>query len=151
VFLKIGAVVFGSGYILLAFLRADLVVHRGWMTDPQLVDAVAIGQLTPGPVFTATFIGYLLRGMRDSVVATVGIFLPAFVLVAASGPLISRIRGSKLAGAFLDGVNIGSLALMAYVSWQLGRASIVDFTTVGMAAISAVALTRWRLTRRGWF
>jgi chromate transporter len=146
VFLKIGAVVFGSGYVLLAFLRADLVVHRGWMTDPQLVDAVAIGQLTPGPVFTtATFIGYLLGGLRGSVVATVGIFLPAFVLVAASGPLIPRIRGSKLAGAFLDGVNVGSLALMAYVSWQLGRVSIVDFTTVGIMAISTVALTRWRL------
>jgi chromate transporter len=146
VFLKIGAVVFGSGYVLLAFLRADLVVHRGWMTNPQLVDAVAIGQLTPGPVFTtATFIGYLLGGLRGSVVATVGIFLPAFVLVAASGPLIPRIRGSKLAGAFLDGVNVGSLALMAYVSWQLGRVSIVDFTTVGIMAISTVALTRWRL------
>jgi chromate transporter len=146
VFLKIGAVVFGSGYVLLAFLRADLVVHCGWMTDPQLVDAVTIGQLTPGPVFTtATFIGYLLGGLRGSVVATVGIFLPAFVLVAASGPLIPRIRGSKLAGAFLDGVNVGSLALMAYVSWQLGRASIVDFTTVGIAAISTMALKRWRL------
>lgn len=108
--------------------------------------AVAIGQLTPGPVFTtATFIGYLLGGLQGSAVATVGIFLPAFVLVATSGPLIPRIRRSKWAGAFLDGVNVGSLALMAYVSWQLGRASIVDVTTVGIAAISAVALMRWRL------
>ena len=101
-FLKIGAVVFGSGYVLLAFLRADLVVHRGWLTDTQLVDAVAVGQLTPGPVFTtATFIGYLLGGLPGSVVATVGIFLPAFLLVAASGPLIPRIRRSKWLAHFL--------------------------------------------------
>jgi chromate transporter len=146
VFLKIGAVVFGSGYVLLAFLRADLVVHRGWLTDSQLIDAVAVGQLTPGPVFTtATFIGYLLGGLPGSVVATVGIFLPAFLLVAASGPLIPRIRRSKIAGAFLDGVNVGSLALMAYVSWQLGRASLVDWITVGLAMVSAVALFRWRV------
>ena len=146
VFLKIGAVVFGSGYVLLAFLRADLVVHRGWLTDAQLIDAVAVGQLTPGPVFTtATFVGYLLGGLPGSVVATVGIFLPAFLLVAASGPLIPRIRRSKIAGAFLDGVNVGSLALMAYVSWQLGRASLVDWITVGLAMVSAVALFRWRV------
>jgi chromate transporter len=146
VFLKIGAVVFGSGYVLLAFLRADLVVHRGWLTDPQLVDAVAIGQLTPGPVFTtATFIGYLLGGLPGSVVATVGIFLPAFLLVAASGPLIPRIRKSRWAGAFLDGVNVGSLALMVYVTWQLGRTSLVDATTVVLAVFSAVALLRWRV------
>jgi chromate transporter len=146
VFLKVGAVVFGSGYVLLAFLRADLVVHRGWLTDPQLVDAVAVGQLTPGPVFTtATFIGYLLGRLPGAAVATVGIFLPAFVLVAASGPLIPRIRTSKLAGAFLDGVNVGSLALMAYVTWQLGQTSLVDATTVVLAVVSAVALFRWRL------
>jgi chromate transporter len=146
VFLKIGAVVFGSGYVLLAFLRADLVVHRGWLTDPQLVDAVAIGQLTPGPVFTtATFIGYLLGGLPGSVVATVGIFLPAFLLVAASGPLIPRIRKSRWAGAFLDGVNVGSLALMVYVTWQLGRTSLIDATTVVLAVFSAVALLRWRV------
>jgi chromate transporter len=146
VFLKIGAVVFGSGYVLLAFLRADLVIHRGWLTDSQLIDAVAVGQLTPGPVFTtATFIGYLLGGLPGSVVATVGIFLPAFLLVAASGPLIRRIRKSKIASAFVDGVNVGSLALMAYVSWQLGRASLVDWITVGLAIVSAAALFRWRV------
>jgi chromate transporter len=150
VFLKIGAVVFGSGYVLLAFLHADLVMHHGWLTDSQLIDAVAVGQLTPGPVFTtATFIGYLLGGVRGAVVATAGIFAPAFLLVAVSGPLIPRIRKSKLAGAFLDGVNVGSLALMAYVSWQLGRASLVDPTTVVLAIISGVALLRWRLNS-GW-
>ena len=146
VFLKIGAVVFGSGYVLLAFLRTDLVVQRGWLTDSQLIDAVAVGQLTPGPVFTtATFIGYLLGGLRGSVVATVGIFTPAFLLVAASGPLVPLIRRSKVAGAFLDGVNVGSLALMAEVSWQLGRASLVDFATAPAAVVSAVALLRWRV------
>ena len=103
VFLKIGSVLFGSGYVLLAFLRADLVVRRGWLTEGQLLDAVAVGQITPGPVFTtATFVGYLLGGFWGAAVATVGIFLPAFVFVALSGPLVPRIRRSPVAGAFLD-------------------------------------------------
>src|SRR5580700_3035974 len=141
VFLKFGAVIFGSGYVLFAFLRADLVVHRGWLTDTQLVDAIAIGQVTPGPVFTtATFIGYLLRGIPGAFVATVGIFLPAFLLVAASGPLLPRIRKSQIAGSFLDGVIIASLALMALVSWQLGRASIVDVWTAILFAGSLFLL-----------
>jgi chromate transporter len=145
VFLKLGAVIFGSGYVLLAFLRADLVAHHGWLTNSQLVDAVAVGQVTPGPVFTtATFVGYLLGGVRGSVVATVGIFLPAFLLVAASGPLVPRIRKSKIAGAFLDGVNVGSLALMAEVSWHLARTSLVDPFTVILALASLVALFRLR-------
>jgi chromate transporter len=145
-FLKMGAVVFGSGYVLLAFLRADLVIQRGWLTDAQLVDAVAVGQVTPGPVFTtATFIGYILRGIPGAVLATVGIFLPAFVLVAISGPLVPRIRKSKTASAFLDGVNVASLALMAVVTWQLGRASLVDVVTVIVALASLFALLRYRL------
>jgi chromate transporter len=146
VFLRIGSIVFGSGYVLLAFLRADLVVHRAWVTDAQLVDAVAIGQVTPGPVFTtATFLGYLLRGPAGALVATVGIFLPAFVLVAISGPLIPLIRRSTTAGVFLDGVNVASLALMAAVSYQLGRAAIVDWLTVSLAIASAVLLLRFRI------
>jgi chromate transporter len=146
VFLRIGSIVFGSGYVLLAFLRADLVAHRAWVTDAQLVDAVAIGQVTPGPVFTtATFLGYLLRGPAGALVATIGIFLPAFILVAASGPLIPLIRRSPTAGAFLDGVNVASLALMAAVSYQLGRSSIVDWLTVGVAVASAVLLIRFRI------
>jgi len=146
VFLKVGAVVFGSGYVLLAFLRADLVTQRGWLTDAQLVDAVAVGQVTPGPVFTtATFIGYLLGGVRGALVATAGIFIPGFLLVAASGPLVPRIRKSKMAGAFLDGVNGGSLALMAVVSWQLCRASLVDVVTIVLSAASLLALWRWRM------
>ena len=146
VFLKIGSIVFGSGYVLLAFLRADLVVHRAWVTDAQLVDAVAIGQVTPGPVFTtATFLGYLLRGPAGAMVATVGIFLPAFILVAISGPLIPLLRRSETAGAFLDGVNVASLALMAAVSYQLGRSSIVDWLTISVAVASAVLLLRFRI------
>jgi chromate transporter len=146
IFLKIGSVVFGSGYVLLAFLRTDLVVHRAWVTDAQLVDAVAIGQVTPGPVFTtATFLGYLLRGPVGAVVATVGIFLPAFLLVAISGPLVPYIRRSATAGAFLDGVNVASLALMAAVSYQLGRSAIVDWLTVGLAIASAILLLRFRI------
>ena len=146
VFLKIGSVVFGSGYVLLAFLRTDLVVHRAWVTDAQLVDAVAIGQVTPGPVFTtATFLGYLLRGPVGAVVATVGIFLPAFLLVAISGPLVPYIRKSATAGAFLDGVNVASLALMVAVSYQLGRSAIVDWLTVGLAIASAILLLRYRI------
>ena len=150
IFLKIGSVVFGSGYVLLAFLRTDLVVHRAWITDSQLVDAVAIGQVTPGPVFTtATFLGYLLRGPVGAVVATIGIFLPAFLLVAVSGPLVPYIRRSATAGAFLDGVNVASLALMAVVSYQLGRSSIVDSLTAGLAITSAIFLLRFR-TNSAW-
>ncbi len=146
VFLRIGSIVFGSGYVLLAFLRADLVVHRAWVTDAQLVDAVAIGQVTPGPVFTtATFLGYLLRGPVGALVATVGIFLPAFILVAVSGPLIPLLRRSATAGAFLDGVNVASLAMMAAVSYQLGRSAIVDWLTIGLAIASAVLLLRFRI------
>src|SRR5580704_5341867 len=146
VFLKFGAVIFGSGYVLLAFLRADLVVHRGWLTDAQLLDAIAVGQVTRGPVFTtAIFIGFLLRGIPGAIVATVGIFLPAFLLVAASGPLLPRIRKSQIAGSFLDGVIVASLALMAVVSWQLGRASIVDLLTATLFAGSLFLLLRFRL------
>ena len=146
VFLRIGSVVFGSGYVLLAFLRSDLVLHRAWVTDAQLVDAVAIGQVTPGPVFTtATFLGYLLRGPAGAVAATVGIFLPAFILVAVSGPLIPLLRRSATAGAFLDGVNVASLALMAAVSYQLGRAAIVDWLTIALAVMSGILLLRFRV------
>jgi chromate transporter len=146
VFLKIGAVVFGSGYVLLAFLRADLVVQRGWLTDSQLVDAIAIGQVTPGPVFTtATFIGFLLHGFSGAVIATIGIFLPAFLLVAASGPILPRVRECRTAGAFLDGVIVASLALMAVVAWQLARASITDTKTALFAAGSLFLLLRFRL------
>ena len=145
VFLKIGAVVFGSGYVLLAFLKADLVNTRHWLTDAQLLDAVAVGQVTPGPVFTtATFIGYLLAGLPGAALATLGIFLPGFILVAASGPLIPRLRQSKIAGPFLDGVNVAALALMAVVTWHLGRASVFDLPTAILAIGCAILLLRFR-------
>ncbi len=144
VFLKIGSVLFGSGYVLLAFLRADLVERLGWLTEAQLVDAVAVGQVTPGPVFTtATFIGYVLAGPYGALVATLGIFLPAFVFVALSGPLVPRLRASAVMGAFLDGVVVGSLALMAVVTVQIGRAALVDVPTVVLAAGAAVLLVRF--------
>ena len=146
VFAKTGSVLFGSGYVLFAFLRADLVERLGWLTEPQLIDAIAIGQVTPGPVFTtATFIGYLLGGPVGAAVATIGIFLPAFVFVAVSGPLVPRIRRSPVASAVVDGVIVASLALMAVVSWQLGRAALVDPLTIGLALASLVALVRFRI------
>jgi chromate transporter len=145
VFLKIGSVLFGSGYVLLAFLRADLVEHRGWLTESQLIDAVAVGQVTPGPVFTtATFIGYLLAGPRGAFVATAGIFLPAFVFVALSGPLVPKLRASPALGAFLDGVNVASLALMAVVTLELARAAVIDVPTGALAVLSALVLIRFK-------
>jgi chromate transporter len=146
VFLKTGAVLFGSGYVLLAFLRADFVVRLHWLTEKQLLDAVAVGQVTPGPVFTtATFIGYLLAGVPGAVMATLAIFLPGFLLVAVSGPLLPRIRSSPLAGAMLDGVVVASLALMGVVTWQLGKSAIVDWSTLVIALVSLVLLLRFRI------
>jgi chromate transporter len=141
VFVKLGCIVFGSGYVLLAFLRADLVIHRHWLTEGQLLDSVAVGQVTPGPVFTtATFIGYVLAGPKGALVATAGIFAPAFIFVAAAGPLVHRVRASKIASMFLDNLNVASLALMAYVTYQLARSAITDWATLGLALISAVVL-----------
>jgi len=146
VFLKIGSVLFGSGYVLLAFLRTDLVERLHWITQQQLLDAVAVGQVTPGPVFTtATFVGYLVAGGPGAVVATVGIFLPAFFFVALSGPLVPRIRRSPIAGAVLDGVNVASLALMSVVTWILARSAVVDLTTALVAIVSTVLLFRYRV------
>lgn len=145
-FLKVGAVLFGSGYVLLAFLRTDLVDRLRWLTEAQLLDAVAVGQITPGPVFTtATFIGYILGGFRGAVVATLGIFLPSFFFVSISGPLIPHLRRSPMAGAFLDGVNVGAWALMAAVTLFLARAAVIDFTTLLLAISSAVVLIRYRV------
>jgi chromate transporter len=145
-FLKIGAVLYGSGYVLVAFLRADFVVRLGWLTDQQLIDSIAVGQVTPGPVFTtATFIGYLLGGVPGAALATLGIFLPSFIFVALSNPLIPRLRNSPWAGSLLDGVNAASLALMAAVTWQLGLAALVDPLTISLALVSALLLLRFNL------
>lgn len=143
VFLKVGSVLFGSGYVLIAFLRADLVQHLGWLTERQLLDAVAVGQVTPGPVFTtATFIGYLLGGGRGAAVATIGIFLPAFIFVALSGLVLPRLQRSPMTRAVLDGVNVASLALMAAVAFQLARTALTDWLTVSIAIISTALLLR---------
>jgi chromate transporter len=146
VFLKVGALLYGSGYVLLAFLRNDLVLNYGWLTDQQLLDAVAIGQFTPGPVFTtATFIGYLLAGLPGAVVATLGIFLPSFLFVGLLTRIMPHLRKSPWTAAFLDGVNVAALGLMAGVTWQLGRAALIDLPTVLLAVVAAVLLFRFKI------
>jgi chromate transporter len=146
VFAKIGAVLYGSGYVLVAFLRAELVERHGWITEAQLLDAVAVGQATPGPVFTtATFLGYLLAGAPGAIAATLGIFAPAFAFVAAADPLVSFLRRSRRGCAFLEGVNVASLALMAHVALSLARAAVTDAVTGIVAAAAAYALVM-RLT-----
>jgi chromate transporter len=147
VFLKTGSVLFGSGYVLLAFLRADLVERLHWLTESQLIDAIAVGQVTPGPVFTtATFIGYLLSGPSGALVATAGIFLPAFFFVALSAPLLPRLRASLTIAAFLDGVNVASLALMAVVMVQLGHAALTDVPTWVLGVAGAGLLLRFKVS-----
>lgn len=146
IFLKVGAILYGSGYVLLAFLRADLVVRYGWLSDQQLLDAIAVGQMTPGPLFTsATFIGYLLGGLPGALLATLGIFLPSFFFVALSSPLIPRLRGSKWAAAFLDGVNATSLGLMAAVTWHLARTSLVDLPSLLIAGATFGLLAKYKI------
>jgi chromate transporter len=150
-FLKIGSVLYGSGYVLLAFLRNDFVHRLGWLSDQQLLDSVAVGQFTPGPVLTtATFIGYVIGGWSGAVLATAGIFLPAFVFVAVSHPLLPRVRASRWAGAFLDGVNVAALGLMAAVTIELGRAAIVDWVTATLALAAAVVLLRFDRVNSAW-
>jgi chromate transporter len=146
VFTKVGAVLFGSGYVLLAFLQADLVDGLHWLTERQLLDAVAVGQITPGPVFTtATFIGYIIGGTPGAIIATIGIFAPAFLFVGISGFVIPRIRRSTIAAAMMDGVVVGSLALMGVVAWQLARAAIIDLPTLVIAIVSTALLLRFRV------
>jgi chromate transporter len=145
-FLKIGAVLYGTGYVLVAFLEGDLVHRWHWLTPRQLLDATAVGQVTPGPLFTtATFIGYFKGGLLGAVLATVGIFLPSFVFIAVGGALFPRLRRSPTAGAFLDGVTLAALALMAVVSLRLGREAICDWTTAALALASAILLVRFRV------
>jgi chromate transporter len=150
VFLKLGAIVFGSGYVLLAFLRTDLVDNLHWLTESQLLDAVAAGQITPGPVFTtATFIGYLLAGIPGSIVATAAVFLPSFILVAVSGPFLKNLRDSVWMSAFLDGVIAGAIALMVQVCFELGRSAMTDWFGYSLAALAA-ALVLWKGVNPIW-
>ena len=145
-FLKIGSVLYGSGYVLLPFLKSEFVERAGWLTETQVMDAVSVGQFTPGPFFTtATFIGHILGGVPGGLWATLGIFLPAFVFVAISNPWIPRLRNSAALGRLLDGVNAASLALMAGAAWQTGRASVMDGTTAALAAVALWLLFRSRI------
>ncbi len=145
-FLKIGSILFGGGYVLIPLLRSEFVARLHWISEKQLLDAVAMGQVTPGPISTAaTFIGYILGGVPGAVVATVAMFLPAFFFVAISGPLVPRLRHSPIAGAALDGVNVAALALMAVVTWPLFRSAVVDWVTLAITAISLWLLLRVRM------
>jgi len=145
-FLKIGAVLIGSGYVLLPILRGDLVLKLHWLTDAQLLDAVAVSQATPGPFFTvATFIGFILAGWKGAALATLGMFLPAFVYVGVTSGFLPKLRKSPLAGAFLDGVNAAAVALMAFVGWQFGRAALVNIPAVILAALSVVLVFRYKV------
>ncbi len=145
-FLKVGATLYGSGYVLLAFLHADFVTKLGWLSDRQLLDAIAVGQVTPGPVFTtATFVGYLLGGVSGALLATLAIFLPSFLFVALSGAYVDRLRRSRRASGFLDGVNVAAVGLMAAVTYSLGQAAFVDVTTIALAAVSALMLLRFKV------
>ena len=145
-FLKIGAVLFGSGYVLLAVLRADLVLRLHWLTDAQLLDAIAVSQATPGPFFTvSTFIGYLLGGWRGAALATVGMFLPAFVYVAATARYLPQLRNSPIAGDFLDGVNAAAVALMAFVGFQFTRAALTNLPLILIAVFTAVLVFRYKV------
>ena len=144
-FAKVGSILFGSGYVLLAFLRADLTERWGWLTDQQLIDAVTIGQITPGPVFTtATFIGYLLGGWSGAVLATIAIFLPGFIFVAISQPLIPKLRNSRPLSGILDGIVIASFGLMAAVTWQLAQTSLVDVYTAVIGLVTIAILAIWK-------
>ena len=144
VMLKVGALLYGSGYVLLAFLRGDLVEALGWLTDQELLDAIAVGQVTPGPVFTtATFVGYLVGGIGGAIVATVAIFVPSFLFVGLLGPLLPRLRQHRWTAALLDGVNVAALGLMAAVTVVLARDAVVDVVSGALAVLAAVALVRF--------
>jgi chromate transporter len=145
-FLKVGAVLYGSGYVLLAFLEEDLVDRLGWLTQDQLLDAISIGQVTPGPLFsTATFVGYVVAGLPGAVVATIGIFLPSFILVGLLIRLVDKIRERTWSSAFLDGVNAASVALMAGITVVLAKDAVVDVLTAGLALVTALILWRTRI------
>ncbi len=150
VFFKIGALLYGSGYVLFAFMHAELVEHYGWLTEQQLIDAIAFGQMTPGPLSTTTtFIGYLLAGVPGALLATFAFYLPAFIVVALSNPLIPRIRRSVWASSLLDGVNVASLGLMTGVTWELARAAYPDVFTLALGAVAAVLMLRYNINSVG--
>ncbi|NND71008.1 MAG: chromate efflux transporter [Rhodothermales bacterium] len=145
-FLKVGAILYGSGYVLFAFLEGDLIHDYGWLTSQELLDAIAVGQFTPGPILTtATFIGYLLGGVPGAIVATIGIFLPAFVFVGILNPLVPRLRQSLWAGAFLDAINACAVALMLVVTLRLGTAALVNLPSILVFGLASIAILKYRL------
>lgn len=144
--LKIGAVIYGSGYVLYAFFNSEFVVRLGWLTDQQLLDAIAVGQITPGPVSTtATFVGYLMGGVPSALLASLAFFLPSFVLVAAISHFVPLLRRKWWAGAFLDGVNVASLGLMAAVTWTLGQAAVIDWFAAALLLTSLILVFRFKI------
>jgi len=145
-FFKIGAVLYGSGYVLIAFMQTEFVQNLGWLTNQQLLDAIVVGQITPGPVFaSATFVGFILGGVPGALIATIGIFLPAFIFVAIVRPFVPRLRQSPWFGALLDGVNVVSLALVVGVTVGLGRVSLIDPLTIAIAVLSLLILLRFKI------
>jgi len=145
-FLKIGAVIYGSGYVLLAFFNSEFVVRLGWLTHQQLLDAIAVGQITPGPIASsATFVGYLMGGWPSALLATLAFFLPSFFFVALVSRILPWLRKSWWSGAFLDGVNVGSLGLMVGVTWQLGRSGMVDWFTISLAIVALLLVFRFKV------
>ena len=151
VFLKVGAVLFGSGYVLVAYLDGELVQRLGWLSHGELIDAIAVGQFTPGPLLsTATFVGYQVDGVQGAVAATVGIFLPSFVFVLLLNPLVPKLRRSRLAAALLDGVNVGAVAVMAAVTLVLGRDVLVDWQSWTLAILGTIAVFGPRKVHPVW-
>jgi chromate transporter len=145
-FLKIGALIYGGGYVLYAFFNSEFVSHLGWLTHQQLLDAIAVGQITPGPVFSsATFVGYLMGGWQSALLATLAIFLPAFFFVALASRILPSIRKSWWAGALLDGVNVSALGLMAAVTWQLGRTAVIDWFTIVLMILTLIIVLRVKI------
>lgn len=151
IFLKIGSVLFGSGYVLLSFLQTEFVESRGWLTQSQLLDALTVGQLTPGPVFTtATFIGYLLKSYEGAVLATLGIFLPSFILVALSAHAFQRLLKTEFFRKFLDGVNAVSFSLLLKVLFDLGRVSLISFPTIVIFLFSLIVMLKFKKINNFW-
>lgn len=145
-FLKIGAVIYGSGYVLYAFFNSEFVVRLGWLNQQQLLDSIAVGQITPGPVATsATFVGYLMGGWPSGLLATLAFFLPSFVFVALISRFVPLLRKKWWSGAFLDGVNVSALGLMVGVTWTLGRAGVVDWFTIGLSIAALVLVFRFKV------
>lgn len=151
IFFKIGAVLFGSGYVLIAYLEGELVQRLGWLTMPQLLDAIAVGQITPGPLLsTATFIGYQIAGFKGAILATVGVFLPSFFFVALTNPFIAKLRHSFVTSCFLDAVNVSALGLMVAVTLQLGQSVLVDWKSILIALASLVLIFRFKRLNSTW-